>query len=218
MTGVGIRPMRADGLRNRARVLDAAVALFAEEGVKVSIEEIAQRAGVGVGTVCRHFPTKEALVEAALTGMWDQLLHQAQTGLADPDAGQAFATFVIAIGDFQSRHRALAEEMATINLPTSTERVKRALRQAVAELVGRAQQVGTVRADIGPADIALLFAGIAHVAALPGVDSTLRARYLTIALDGLRPLEPSALPGTPRSFEELDQARRRGNPGPDRAD
>ncbi len=213
MTGVGTRPMRADGLRNRARVLDAAIALFAEEGLKAPIEEIAQRAGVGVGTVCRHFPTKEGLVEAALTGMWDQLLQQAQSGLADRDAGQAFATFVIAVGDFQSRHRALAEEMATINLPTSTAQVKRALRQAVGELLERAQQVGTVRTDVGPADIALLFAGIAHVAALPGVDSTLRARYVTIALDGLRPLEPSALPGNPSSFEELDRARRNGIPG-----
>jgi len=98
--------------------------------------------------------------------------------------------------------------MATINLPTSTAKVKRALRQAVSELLERAQRVGTVRTDVGPADIALLFAGIAHVAALPGVDSTLRARHVTIALDGLRPLKPSALPGTPRSFEDLDRARR----------
>ncbi len=213
MTGIDTRPMRADGLRNRVRVLEAAMALFAAEGLKAPIDEIAQRAGVGVGTVCRHFPTKEALVEAALTGIWDQLLKQAQAALADPNAGQAFATFVTAVGDFQSRHRALAEEMAAINLPTSTAKVKRALRHAVGELLERAQQGGTVRTDVGPADIALLFAGIAHVAALPGVDSTLRARYVTIALDGLRPLEPSALPGTPRSFEELDRARRRSAPG-----
>src|ERR1700732_101819 len=68
---VGTRPMRADGLRNRALVLDAAVDLFAEQGLKVPIEEIAQHAGVGVGTVCRHFPTKEALIDAALSGMWE---------------------------------------------------------------------------------------------------------------------------------------------------
>jgi AcrR family transcriptional regulator len=213
VTEVGIRPMRADGLRNRARVLDAAVALFAEQGVRVPIEEIAQRAGVGVGTVCRHFPTKEALVDAALTGMWEQLLEQAQTALADPDAGQAFAAFVTALGDFQSDHRALAEEMATtVDLPPSTEQLKRALRQVVLELVERAQRAGAVRTDIGPSDIAMLFAGIAHVAGLPGVDSTLRARYLTIVLDGLRPIEPSALPGAPLSFEGLDRARRRSIP------
>ena len=205
---VGTRPMRADGLRNRALVLDAAVDLFAEQGLKVPIDEIAQRAGVGVGTVCRHFPTKEALIEAALSGMWEQLLEQAQAALEEPDAGQAFATFVTALADFQSRHRAIAEEMATmVDLPPRPEQLKRELRQIVTELVDRAQRAGTVRADVGPADITMLFAGIAHVAALPGVDATFRTRYLAIVLDGLRPLDPSPLPGTPLSYEQLDRAR-----------
>jgi AcrR family transcriptional regulator len=209
MTEVTSRPMRADGRRNRQRVLEAAVALFADEGLRVPIEEVAQRAGVGVGTVCRHFPTKDALIEAALTGMYEQLLDQVRLALTDPDAGRAFATFVNALADFQSQHRALAEEMAsTIDLPTSTKQLKAALHQAVTELVKRAQQAGAVRDDVGPADMAMLFAGIAHAAALAGVDPTLRERYLAIVLDGLRPLAPTTLPGRPLSFEELDQLRR----------
>jgi AcrR family transcriptional regulator len=209
VTSVAARPMRADGRRNRQRVLEAAVALFAEDGLKVPIEEVAQRAGVGVGTVCRHFPTKDALVEAVLTGIYEQLLEQARLALTDPDAGRAFATFVTALADLQGHHRALAEEMAsTIDLPTSTKQLKRALHQSVTELVERAQQAGAVRADVGPADMAMLFAGIAHAAGLAGVDPVLRERYLAIVLDGLRPLEPTALPGRPLSFEELDRLRR----------
>ena len=205
---VAARPMRADGLRNRALVLGAAVELFAEQGLKVPIEEIAQRAGVGVGTVCRHFPTKEALIEAALSGMWEQLLEQAQAALEELDAGQAFATFVTALADFQSGHRAIAEEMATmVELPPKPEQLKRELRRIVTELVDRAQRAGTVRADVGPADITMLFAGIAHVAALPGVDTAFRTRYLAIVLDGLRPLNQAPLPGTPLSYEQLDRAR-----------
>jgi AcrR family transcriptional regulator len=209
MTHVTSRPMRADGRRNRQRVLEAAVALFADEGLRVPIEEVAQRAGVGVGTVCRHFPTKEALVEAALTGMCEELLDQAQLALTDPQPGRAFASFVNALADFQGQHRALAEEMAsTIDLPTSTQQLKAELHAAVTELVERAQEAGAVRDDIGPADMAMLFAGIAHAAALAGVDPILRERYLAIVLDGLRPLEPTALPGRPLSFRELDQIRR----------
>ena len=209
MTDVTSRPMRADGRRNRQRVLEAAVALFADEGLKVPIEEVAQRAGVGVGTVCRHFPTKEALIEAALTGMCEQLLEHARLALTDPDAGRAFAAFVTALADFQGHHRALAEEMAsTIDLPTSTLQLKQALHESVTELVEHAQQAGAVREDIGPADMAMLFAGIAHAAGLAGVDPVLRERYLAIVLDGLRPLEPTALPGRPLSFEELDRLLR----------
>ncbi len=213
MTEVTSRPMRADGRRNRQRVLDAAVALFADEGLKVSIDEVAQRAGVGVGTVCRHFPTKEALIEAALTGMYEQLLDRARLALTDPDAGRAFATFVSSLADFQGHHRALAEEMAsTIDLPATTKQIKAALRDSVTGLVERAQHAGAVRNDIGPADMAMLFAGIAHAAGLAGVDPTMRERYLAIVLDGLRPVEPTALPGRPLSFDELDHLRRSSPP------
>ena len=207
---VSTRPMRADGVRNRQRVLEAAAELLAERGLKVQVEEIAQRAGVGVGTVCRHFTTKEGLIAAVLESVCEQLLEATRAALSDPDAGRAFTRFVTTMADFQARHRILAEEMAlTADLPTSTREVKVALRQAVAELVERAQNDGTVRSDIGPADMAMLFAGIAHAAALAGVDQVLRERYLTIVLDGLRPLESSPLPGHPLSFQQLDRLRAR---------
>jgi AcrR family transcriptional regulator len=210
VTTVTQRPMRADARRNREKVLAAAEALFADNGVKVQIEQVASRAGVGVGTVCRHFPTKEVLVEAVLTGIWQSLLDDAQAALADPDPASGFRHFVVTLADFQSRHRVLAEQMAAnIELPISAVRLNDAITEAITELVTRAQQAGAIRSDIGPADMALLFAGIAHAAALAGdIDRTLRQRYLAIVLDGLRPLDPTPLPGRPLGFGDLNRRNR----------
>src|SRR3954462_1888894 len=112
------RPMRSDARRNRERVLVAAEDVFSEMGLRASIEEVARRAGVGVGTVCRHFPTKQALVEAVLEAMYESLAHDAQEALDRSDPGEAFRTFFTSLSEFQARHRALAEQMATeIALP-----------------------------------------------------------------------------------------------------
>src|SRR6202162_6211579 len=78
------RPRRADAVRNRERVLAAAEAVFAESGLMAQVEEVARRAGVGVGTVCRHFPTKQALVEAVLTSMFEAVVEEAREALAGP--------------------------------------------------------------------------------------------------------------------------------------
>src|SRR5215208_7228554 len=82
-----VRPMRADARRNRERVLAAAEEVFAEGGLRAQIDEVARRAGVGVGTVCRHFPTKHALVEAVLEAMYASLLEAAERAVAEPDGG-----------------------------------------------------------------------------------------------------------------------------------
>src|SRR5471032_2642113 len=97
-------PRRADARRNRERVLAAAEAVFAESGLKGQVEEVARRAGVGVGTVCRNFPTKQALVEAVLTSMYESLLGQALEALEHPDAGEAFEQFFVALPEFHARH------------------------------------------------------------------------------------------------------------------
>src|SRR3954467_314481 len=106
------RQQRADARRNRERVLAAASDLLAESGLKAPVEEVARRAGVGVGTVCRNFPTKQALIEAVVGAMGEALGVDAGTALADPDPAHAFEKFVIALPAFQARHRALADQMA----------------------------------------------------------------------------------------------------------
>src|SRR5258708_5404512 len=132
------RPMRSDARRNRERVLAAAEAVFSEMG---------RRAGVGVGTVCRHFPTKQALVESVLEAMYESLLRDALRASEQPDPGEAFRTFVFALSEFQGRHRALAEHMATeIQLPSAAQSVREALQDAIGALVSRAQDAGAIRA------------------------------------------------------------------------
>jgi AcrR family transcriptional regulator len=204
--------MRSDARRNRELVLSAAEAVFSEMGLRAQVEEVARRAGVGVGTVCRHFPTKQALIEAVLDAMYQSLLDDARHALEQPDPGVAFQTFVFALSEFQDRHRALAEHMATeIDLPESSQPVRDALREAIDALVTRAQDAGAIRADIGSADISLLFSGVAHATALAGdLQPMLRKRYVAIILDGLRPLEASPLPGRPLDFSELKKLKHKG--------
>jgi AcrR family transcriptional regulator len=211
VTGVSERPLRADARRNRERVLAAAEEVFAESGLKGQIEEVARRAGVGVGTVCRNFPTKQALVEAVLTSMYESLVNRAREALDNPDPGEGFERFFVALPEFHARHRALGEQMAKeLELPTSAQPLREQLTRALTELVSRAQASGAIRADIGPADVSLLFAGIAHATALAGeLQPMLRERYVRIILDGMRPREASALPGRPLDFAQLRRMKQR---------
>jgi len=213
VTDVTNRPMRADARRNRERVLAAAADVFSEVGMRAQVEEVARRAGVGVGTVCRHFPTKQALVEAVLEAMYESLLDDARRALEQPDAGAAFRTFFNALSEFQARNRALAEHMAEIDLSASAQSVRDSLRVAIDELVTRAQDAGEIRADIGSADVALLFSGVAHATALAGdLQPVLRRRYVALILDGLRPIDPTALPGKPLDFAQLRKLKRKHRP------
>ncbi len=202
------RPLRADARRNRERVLAAAEELFAEQGASVQMADVARRAGVGVGTVCRNFPTKEALVGALLDEMLEPLVVASELALADPDPAAGLRSYVEAMADLQARSRGLAEQMSA-HIERDEQSVKSALRRNVAVMLRRAQDAGAVRADIGPADLALLFCGIAQSAVLAGdVGATQRRRYLTIVLDGLKPHEPTELPGRPLDFADLERRRR----------
>ncbi len=206
MTGIGTsHGVRADARRNHERVLAAAEELFSEHGAKTSLEEIARRAGVGVGTVYRHFPTKEALIAAVVGEMQRGLLEATQVALADPDAGAALKTLLVKVADIHSRRRLLAEEMSNhVTTIVDGSMVKDTFRSAVNEIVRRAQDVGAIRPDIGPGDVAVLMAGIAHATSLTfDIDPMLRHRYLAIMLDGLRPLDPTPLPGSPLDIEAM---------------
>lgn len=191
------RPQRADARRNRERVLEAAEALFAEEGARVQIEHVAHRAGVGVGTVCRHFPTKQALIDAVLTVLWESLLHDARRALDDPEPGAALRRFFAAKADVHARYLALAKGLSPeAQASPSVLSVKESLREVFAALVARAQEAGDVRADLSPGDIAVLCSGIAQAVELGDGTHDLGRyqRYLTIVMDGLRPVHPSPLP------------------------
>lgn len=203
-------PRRADARRNRERVLIAAEEVFAESGVKAPVEEVARRAGVGVGTVCRNFPTKHALIEAVVDAMYESLLAEIEVAGSDPDPTRGFERFVMGLPEFQSRHRALADQMANENMAASNAGPKEQVLHAISDLVARAQAAGAIRTDIGPGDVSMLFAGVAHATAIAGeLQPVLRERFVRIILDGLRADDPTALPGRPLDFAQLKRMNER---------
>lgn len=180
------KQLRADARRNRARVLEAADAVFAEAGLHAGIEEIARRAGVGVGTVCRNFPTKEDLVAEVLTVRGEALVSQARSALAAADPATAFEGFMIAAAGSAARYRALAEEMAARGDLPARHGLKEEFQDALDRLVRHAQEAGVLRADVTSADIKLILSGVAQAMVAPGDDRS-RERFLRVVLDGLRP-------------------------------
>jgi AcrR family transcriptional regulator len=205
------RPRRADALRNRLKVLEIAEELFARSGTGVPVDEIAREAGVGVGTVCRNFPTKQDLVDAVLVRMFEDLVANARVALAIEDPGESFEHYVYSLSDLQVRHRALGQHMARqLQWPEDAMALRAELRATTTTLLRRAQEAGAVRDDISTADLSLLFAGIAQLGALSDASSDeLRRRYVAIVLDGLRPAAKAGpLPAEPLTYEQLDELTR----------
>jgi AcrR family transcriptional regulator len=186
--------LRADARRNREKVLRAARDAFAESGYDVPLDEIAARAGVGAGTVYRHFPSKEALFEAVTAARVEDLVADAQARAAAAEAGPAFFGFL---------QRVAAEAAAKRDLPDAIAipgTLQDAIRSALDLLLRRAQEAGAVRPGITAADLIVLFKGLfASIrSAPPGpVDDELGQRLFAVITDGLRPPSPQAGTTTP---------------------
>ena len=183
-----VRTPRADARRNRTRLLAAAEALFAAEGVEVPIDNIARRAGVGVGTLYRHFPTKEILFAAVVRDRLERLAVEARTLLAAGDPEEAFFTFFRRLVEAGATKRDLSDALAGagIDMAAQTAEPARELRDALAELLVRAQRAGAVRDDIGAADIFALLAGLLLALDRHRGDKALRDRLVDVVVDGLR--------------------------------
>ena len=184
------RELRADARRNRERVLRTAQRLFATEGLGVSLDEIARRAGVGPGTVHRHFPAKEALYLAVATDQFEQLVAEAEVLAASGDPAALFTLLsrMMATGaENVAVKSALAA--AEFDLRTAAPKVAADLTRQVAGLLDRAHEAGVVRQDLTVDEVMALvagaFAAIRHAGA---ENSQLRSAHLAqIILDGLRP-------------------------------
>jgi len=175
----GTRPLRADARRNRARVVDAARAAFAEHGVDVPLDVIAARAGVGAGTVYRHFPSKEALFAAVQEEGVRELVATAEGLLAAGDPGGAFFTFLDLLADQAAVKRDLPEAIA---VPSG---LGDRMRAALGALLDRAQRAGAVRADLVADDLVALLKALFQVART--ADAPQLARLRGVVLAGLRP-------------------------------
>jgi AcrR family transcriptional regulator len=182
------RPLRADARRNRDRVLQAARAAFAVGGSEASLDEIARGAGVGAGTVYRHFPTKEALFEAVVLDRIGELVEEARALSGDPDPGRAFSSFVELLAREGALKRDLVETLSSdgIHLQLGEAPILRALVDVLGELLGRAQRAGAVRRDIGVNDVMALLTGAAYAICHSGADDEQSSRLLAIMYDGLR--------------------------------
>jgi len=177
------RPMRADAQRNRARVLAAAERVFAERGTAASTEEVARAAGVGVGTVFRHFPSKEALLQALVVERLARVAADARERAASSDAGAAFFDFFAAVLHGSPTKLELVDALAELGIhPTeAVAPIAEEVTKAVAALLRQAQRAGTVRGDIGVRDVIALLAGASQARRYAPDD-----RPLTVILDGLR--------------------------------
>ncbi|GAA0627591.1 TetR/AcrR family transcriptional regulator [Kutzneria viridogrisea] len=155
------KPLRADARRNRARVLAVAQDVFEEEGLAVPIDEIARRAGVGVGTVYRHFPTKESLFEAIVVDRLQRIGSQARELAGAEDPGAAFFEFFARMVRDATLNRALSDALAATTDfdELATTEASRSMMEGLGELLRQAQRSGAVRPDIGVAEVKALIVG-----------------------------------------------------------
>jgi AcrR family transcriptional regulator len=189
------RHLRADAQRNRERVLDAANTLFATRGVDVSVDEIAQLAQVGVGTVYRNFPNKGALLEALIAARIAPLVVAAREAAEAEDAGEAFVMFVRRMSDEFADFKALADAMAEsgVDLDVAKREISADLMVAVGALFERAQQAGRVRPDVTIADVSAMMMGLGR--ADPAfMDPAQRSRCVALVCDSLLVDARSVLP------------------------
>jgi len=190
------RPPRADAVRNRAAVIAAARRVMSKKGLEAGIDEIARAAKVGVGTVYRHFPTKDDLVVALAEDRFERLAEFARDALAEDDAAAAFERFLHRAGELQASDLGLSEVMRGYEnvMPDAAERA--GLLELTREVLTRAQDAGAVRTDIEAEDIPMVMCGIGtttnHPAPFIGAESW--RRFLTLVLDGMRTPAGSDLP------------------------
>lgn len=188
--GAGARPVRADARRNRAGILAAAEAVFAEQGASASTEAVAARAGVAIGTVFRHFPSKPGLLKAVVMNLMDGFVPEVDALVADTADVAALFEFcgrvmTIAAGN-RSVFARLAETGTRVHIGDALGR----LRPAVDQLLERAQRAGAVRADLHTAELLALLGALCQEAMTAEWSEDFQRRALAILFDGLRPPGP----------------------------
>lgn len=208
------RPLRKDAERNRKRILHAAAEVFSERGLDASLDDVARRAGVGVGTVYRRFPDKETLVAELFQDRIDDLVAVAEEACAADDPWAALVSYLEHItatmsGDLGLRQMMLFATYGKDRVAYAREQ----MRPVVARLVARAQESGQLRGDLSATDVQMIAFMLAKATeytapARPG----LWQRYLPLLIDGLRPARDGVtpLPVPPLTPDEMEQVMRAG--------
>jgi AcrR family transcriptional regulator len=208
------RPLRKDAERNRQRILVAAAELFGERGLHVTLDAVAERAGVGVGTVYRRFPDKEALIDALFEERIDEVRAIADEACAMADPWDALVHFFDRAVAMHGDDRALKELVfSTAHGQDRVARARDRIAPVVTRLVERAQASGQLRPDVAVTDVPMIQLMLTGVIEYAGdVSPELWRRYLAIVLDGLRVGPAAATPMAPDALSDtqLDGVMARG--------
>jgi AcrR family transcriptional regulator len=183
------KPLRADAKRNHERLISAALETFADRGAdSASLEEIARRAGVGIGTLYRHFPTRQALLEAVYQDQIEALRARADELIATTDPVSALSGWLLAVTAWSKTKQTLVSALMAAEDGESAVRsyCSKLIRDTVDDLVARAQKAGQIRADASATDLLKLVHGIAVAADRSPDDDGLAGRMLGLVIDGLR--------------------------------
>jgi AcrR family transcriptional regulator len=175
---------RADAVRNRERILATAEDMFARDGLSVSVDDIARRAKVGIGTLYRHFPTKDALVAAIVIDRIGRVAERAEALHDAPDPGAALLGLIEQMVAEGVNKRDFVDALGGsdwLDTPAA-DAIKQRFRRALAKLLAKAQTAGAIRADVMAPDLLALVRGVLAA----GTDAKVRGRMLAVLLDGLR--------------------------------
>ena len=207
-SSTGQRPaLRRDAERNRRRLLDAARQVFAELGLEAPLEEIARRAGVGIATLYRRFPTRSALIEALFVEQAEEYVRASEAALAADDAWEGFARFVERICEMQAEDRGFTDVLTATFPAAPGLEARRAEARANAErLIERARRQGTLRDDFVVGDLIwILIANGAYLQATRDIAPDAWRRYVVLILEAARADGAGRLPA-PASERQLVQA------------
>jgi AcrR family transcriptional regulator len=181
------RKPRADAARNRALLLETAKTVFAQKGANASLDEIAKAAGVGIGTLYRHFPTRDALIEQVYRKETTQLADAVEALLATHTPVEALRQWLLLYIDYFTTKRIMSEALsamaggpATLYAISST-----LLTNAITTLATRAEESGAIRLSVPPLDLVRAVSGIASFSAGPGWEENAR-RMVDVLIEGMR--------------------------------
>lgn len=179
-----MKAARADAVRNRRKILATAEDMFAREGLAVSVDDIARRADVGIGTLYRHFPTKDALVAAIVIARIERVAERAEQLAAAPAPGAALIELVEHMVAESATKRDLVDALGGTEWfeTAAVEAVRGRYRRALAKLLARAQDAGAIRTDVTATDLTSIVKGLFSA----NLDARARSRLLRILIDGLR--------------------------------
>jgi AcrR family transcriptional regulator len=178
---------RADAVRNRQLALDAATALLAEPGASLTVEAIAKKAGLGAATVVRAFGGKDALLDAAVSGLLEPVVQRARTLLDETGPAAALRTFLAELIAFQSAHHAISDQLDGLDVP-ATAALRAQLARTVEEMIAAARAEGTIRTDLDLAVTTTLIGQSAYaIARTRPASRDLTDAFITVLMDGLRP-------------------------------